>query len=151
VALTLVVSANLGWAEPLPTAKPEQVGMSAQRLERVGQTFKTLITNGRFPGAVVLIARKGKVAYFETFGQRDPAAGAPMPKDAIFRLYSMTKPFTSVAAMILAEEGKLTLGDPVAKFFPQLASLQVAVPMQDATGKTTYALVPTERPITVQD
>jgi len=97
---------------------------------------------GRFPGAVAMIIRKGRIGYFETFGQRDPATGAPMSKDAIFRLYSMTKPFASVAAMMLVEDGKLTLADPVSKYLPQLASLQVAVPKQDAEGKTTYTLVP---------
>src|SRR3989442_4824705 len=149
--LTVALAVDFVSAQPLPTAKPEQVGMSSQRLERVGQTIKAQIANERFPGAVVLIARKGKIAYFEAFGQRDPATGAPMTKDAIFRLYSMTKPFVSVAAMMLAEEGKLTLADPVSKYFPQLASLQVAVPTKDADGKTTYTLVPSERPVTIQD
>jgi CubicO group peptidase (beta-lactamase class C family) len=125
--------------------------MSSQGLERIGQTIKAQIASGRFPGAVVLVARKGKVAYFEGFGQRDPATGAAMSKDAIFRLYSMTKPFTSVAAMILAEEGKLTLADSVSKYFPQLANLQVAVAEKDTGGKTTYTLVKAERPITIQD
>ena len=112
---------------------------------------KVQIANGRFPGAVVLIARKGKIAYFEAFGQRDPVANTPMSKDAIFRLYSMTKPFTSVAAMMLAEEGKLTLADPVSKYLPPLANLQVAVAGKDADGKTTYTLVKAEHPITIQD
>jgi len=149
--LILVLLAGSLGAEPLPVAKPEQVGMSSQRLERVGQVFKAQIAKERFPGAVVLIARKGKIAYFETFGQRDPVAGAPMSKDAIFRLYSMTKPFASVAAMMLVEDGKLTLADPISKYLPPLANLQVAVPKQEADGKTTYTLVPAERPITVQD
>ena len=129
-------------AQTLPTAKPDDVGMSSQRLERVGQVVKSQIEKGRFPGAVVVIARKGKIAYFETFGQRDPGATVKMTKDAIFRLYSMTKPFTSVAAMMLVEDGKMTLADPVSKYLPQLADLKVAV------GDT---LVPLERPITVQD
>jgi CubicO group peptidase (beta-lactamase class C family) len=148
-ALTLLV--GVAGAEPLPTAKPEQVGMSSQRLERVGQSFKAQIAKGRFPGAVAVIVRKGKLAYFESFGQRDPATGVPMSKDAIFRLYSMTKPFASVATMMLVEDGKLTLADPVSKYIPQLGNLQVAVPVRDAEGKTTYTLVPAERPITIQD
>ena len=150
-AVTAVLVVSAAWAEPLPTAKPEQVGLSSSRLERVGQSFEAQIGRGRFPGAVVMIMRKGKIAYFQTFGQRDPATGAPMTKDAIFRLYSMTKPFASVAAMMLVEDGKLTLADPVSKYFPQLANLQVAVPTPDADGKTTYKLVPAERPMTVQD
>ena len=108
-ALSTVLGVSVVWAEPLPTAKPEQVGLSSQRLERVGQSFKAQIERGRFPGAVAVIVRKGKIAYFETFGQLDPATGARMSKDAIFRLYSMTKPFASVAAMMLVEDGKLTL------------------------------------------
>ncbi len=149
--LTTTLLVTFVWAEPLPTAKPEQVGMSSQRLERVGQSFKAQIERGRFPGAVAVIARKGKIAYFETFGQLDPATRAPMSKDAIFRLYSMTKPFASVAAMMLVEDGKLTLADPVSKYLPPFANLQVAVPKQETDGKTTYTLVPAERPITVQD
>jgi hypothetical protein len=143
LAAVLVAFVMPAWAQsPLPTAKPEDVGLSSQRLGRVAQMLKAQIELGRFPGAVVIVARKGKVAYFEAFGQRDPKAGAPMTKDAIFRLYSMTKPFTSVAVMILAEEGKLTLTDPVAKHLPQLAEMKVAVPKTDADGKTSYALVP---------
>jgi CubicO group peptidase (beta-lactamase class C family) len=150
-ALAVLTFTAAAWAQALPAAKPEQVGLSSQRLERVSQVFKSQVDRGRFPGAVVVIARKGKIAYFETFGRRDPLSTAPMPKDAIFRLYSMTKPFTSVAAMMLVEDGKLTLADPVSKFFPQLATLQVAVAGKDAEGKTTYTLVPAAGPITVQD
>jgi CubicO group peptidase (beta-lactamase class C family) len=149
--LVTMLAAGLVAAEPLPVAKPEQVGLSSQRLERVAQVFKTQIAAGRFPGAVVLIARNGKVSYFEAIGQRDPVAGTPMSKDSIFRLYSMTKPFVSVAAMMLVEEGKLTLADPVSKYLPKLDKLQVAVGTKDADGKTSYALVPAERPITIQD
>ncbi len=150
-AVGIVWSVTGASAQSLPSAKPEQVGLSQQRLERVGQMFKAQIARERFPGAVAMIVRKGKVAYFEAFGQRDPASGAPMTKDAIFRLYSMTKPFASVAAMILVEEGKLTLADPVSKHLPQLTKLQVAVPKTGADGKTTYTLVPAEREMTVQD
>ena len=100
ILFAFVLGAFVGpaWAQSLPTAKPEQVGMSSQRLERVAQILKAQIESGRFPGAVVVVARKGKVVYFEAFGQRDSQTSAPMSKDAIFRLYSMTKPFTAVAA-----------------------------------------------------
>src|SRR5881409_2066649 len=138
-------------ARALPTASPEEVGLSRERLARIGQALNGQIEAKSFPAAA-LIARKGRVAYFETFGQLDPKTGAPMSKDAIFRLYSMTKPFTSVAAMMLVEEGRLVLSDPVSKFLPQLANLQVSVPRFDPdTGKAVYALVPAERPITIQD
>ena len=151
LACVLVAFVGPAWAQTLPTAKPEQVGLSSQHLERVAQVLKAQIERGRFPGAVVVVARKGKVAYFEAFGQRDPQTGAPMTKDAIFRLYSMTKPFTSVAAMMLVEDGKLTLADPVSKHLPQLANLKVAVAKQDAEGKTTYTLVPAASEMTIQD
>ena len=150
--LLAFLSIPVAFAQPLPTtATPEQVGLSSQRLERLGQTVRAQIANQRFPGAVVLIARKGKIVYFEAFGQRDPASDAPMSKDAIFRLYSMTKPFVTVAAMMLAEEGKLTLAAPVTTYFPQLANLQVAVAAKDADGKTTYTLVKADRTPTIQD
>jgi len=139
---------TLVWADALPTAKPEDVGLSTERLARVTQVLKAEVARGEYPGAVALVARKGKTAYFESVGQRDPATGASMSKDAIFRLYSMTKPFTSVAVMMLVEEGRLVLSDPVSKFLPQLANLQVSVPHFDpATGKAVYALVPAE-PVT---
>src|SRR5207249_6715244 len=151
-ALLGIVFTSLVWADALPTAKPEDVGLSSERLARVTQVLKAEVARGRYPGAVVLVARKGKIAYFESLGQHDPGTGAPMSKDAIFRLYSMTKPFTSVAAMMLVEEGRLVLSDPVSKFLPQLANLQVSVPRFDPdTGKAVYALVPAERPITIQD
>ena len=129
--LLTFLSIPVAFAQPGATAKPEQVGLSSQRLERLGQTIQAQIANERFPGAVVLIARKGKIAYFEVFCQRDPASGAPVSKDVIFRLYSMTTPFVSVAAIMLAEEGKLMLLAPITTYFPQLANLQVAVAGKD--------------------
>ncbi len=78
----------------LPTAAPEELGFSAVRLARLGSVMEAEIARGRLPGAVALIARRGRIGYFESFGLRDPAAGAPMTKDAIFRIYSMTKPIT---------------------------------------------------------
>ena len=140
------------WAQALPTATPQEVGLSSQRLARVTDVIKAEIAKGRYPGAVGLVARRGKVAYFEALGQRDPQAGAPMTKDAIFRLYSMTKPFTSVAAMMLVEDGRILLSDPVSKHIPKLANLQVSVPRFDPdTGKAVYALVPADREMTIQD
>jgi CubicO group peptidase (beta-lactamase class C family) len=151
-ALIGLLFASLAWGQGLPTVKPEEVGLSSERLARATQVLKAEVARGQYPGAVALVARKGKIAYFESVGQRDPQAGAPMPKDAIFRLYSMTKPFTSVAAMMLVEEGRLLLSDPVSKFLPQLTNLQVSVPRFDPdTGKAVYALVPAERQMTIQD
>jgi CubicO group peptidase (beta-lactamase class C family) len=153
LALTLVLIFTAGaWAEVLPTAKPEQVGLSSERLARIGQMVTADVEKGRLPGAVVLIARKGRVAYFESWGYRDKAAGTPMTKDAIFRIYSMTKPFTSVALMMLVEEGRLALTDPVAKYLPQLGKLQVGVEKIDpAAGTATFSTRRAERDITIQD
>jgi CubicO group peptidase (beta-lactamase class C family) len=147
-----ILIASLAFAQDLPTASPEAVGLSSARLARVTELVKAEIAKGRYPGAVALVARRGKVAYFEALGQRDPQSGAPMTKDAIFRLYSMTKPFASVAAMMLVEDGKILLSDPVSKYLPKLKNLQVSVPRVDPqTGRVSYALVPTEREMTIQD
>ncbi len=140
------------WGQSLAAVKPEDVGLSAERLERIGQVFNREIELGRLPGAAVVVARKGRVAYFESFGFRDKAAGAPMPKDALFEIYSMTKPLVSVAAMMLVEEGRLQLADPVTNFLPEFAGLQVSVPKLDSTsGKLTYSLVSPDRAMTIQD
>ena len=109
----------------LPTAKPESVGMSSQRLARLGDGMKSLVDQGRLAGVVTMVARHGKVVQFEATGKRDIAAGLPMQKDSIFRIYSMTKPITGVAMMMLFEEGKWQLDDPVAKYIPEFAGLKV--------------------------
>jgi CubicO group peptidase (beta-lactamase class C family) len=147
----LLVASSAGTAS-LPSTRPEEVGLSSERLGRLGQWFTHEIAQGRLPGAVALVARRGRLAYLESFGSRDPVSGAPMTSDAIFRLASMTKPFTSVAAMMLVEEGKLALTDPIATFLPSLAKLEVSVPTVDpTTGTVTCATVPAARAITVQD
>ena len=131
---------------PLPLAAPEEIGLSSIRLARLGAVMSAEIERGRVPGAVVLIARRGRLGLFESFGQRDAASGAPMAKDTIFRIYSMTKPITSVAAMMLWEEGRFLLNDPVAKYLPDLSDLKVAV---ERGGELER--VPLERAITIQD
>jgi CubicO group peptidase (beta-lactamase class C family) len=139
-------------AADLPSAAPESLGFSSERLARIGPVIKGEIEKGQYPGAVILVARKGKIVYFDSFGQLDPASGKPMTKDAIFRLYSMTKPYTSVAIMMLMEEGKLRITDPVSRFLPALANLQVSVPATDPyTGATKYVNVPVDREINIQD
>jgi CubicO group peptidase (beta-lactamase class C family) len=127
-------------------AAPEEVGLSSMRLARLGRVLRDEIERGRVPGAVALVARRGRVGFFDSFGQRDAASGAPMPKDAIFRIYSMTKPITSVAAMMLWEEGRFLLGDPIAKYLPELSELDVAV-----QRGTQIERVPVERAITIHD
>ncbi|TMA19062.1 MAG: beta-lactamase family protein, partial [Deltaproteobacteria bacterium] len=106
-------SVSVAQAQSLPSAKPEEVGLSTERLGRIGKVLQAEIQAKKFPGAVAVVARKGRVAYFEAFGARDPQSGAPMTKDTIFRFYSMTKPFVVTAAMMLAEEGRIVLTDPV--------------------------------------
>ena len=139
-------------AAELPSAAPEDLGFSPERLARIGPVIRSEIEKGQYPGAVLLVARKGKVVYFESIGQLDPASGTPMTKDAIFRLYSMTKPYTSVAAMMLMEEGRLRLTDPVSRYIPAFAKLEVSVASTDPyTGATRYSNVPVDRAITIQD
>src|SRR5687767_2060311 len=105
---------------PLPTAKPEEIGLSPKQLGRMTDVVRGEIDKGRIPGAVMLVARNGKLGYFEALGNRDPQAGQPMQKDAIFRIYSMTKPIVSVATMMLVEEGRIQLADPASKYLPAL-------------------------------
>jgi len=130
----------------LPQANPADIGLSSAGLARLGAVMHDEIQRGRVPGAVALIARRGQVGYFESFGQLDPATGAPMARDSIFRIYSMTKPIVSVAAMMLWEEGRFLLSDPIGKFLPELAQVKVAT--MDGAGIELEAAI---RPITVQD
>jgi len=139
------------WAQSLGYANPEDVGFSRERLDRITDTINADITKGLIPGATLLIARNGKIAYHKSFGWLDAAAKTPMPKDAIFRIYSMSKPITSVAAMILVERGQLFLNDPVNKYIPAFADMKVAVQKLDPGDATVIDLVPAARPITVQD
>ena len=138
-------------ADPLPTTPPESVGLSTERLQRLTDALKADIAKAAIPGAVLLISRHGKIAYFESLGNLDPEKKTPMTKDAIFRIYSMTKPITTVAAMMLFEEGKLALGDPLAKYIPAFKDVQVGEEKRDAEGKVTLELVPAKRGITLQD
>jgi len=111
--------------QALPAAKPESVGMSTERLNRLGDGMKSLVNNGRLAGVVTMVARHGKVIEFEAAGKQDIAANLPMQRDSIFRIYSMTKPITGVAMMMLFEEAKWQLNDPVAKYVPEFANLKV--------------------------
>ena len=133
-------------ADPLPRAKPESVGMSSARLARIGAALKADVDKGRLPGAVIGVARKGKLVYFEAVGFRDKEAGSPMPIDAIFSIASMTKPMTSVAILQLYEEGRLLISDPIGRYLPQLADRRVAASL-DNPGET----VPAVRQPTIQD
>ena len=139
-------------AQELPVAKPADVGLSAERLERITQWLRDDIAKGTIPGAVLMIVRNGKVAYFEALGALDPETKAPMTKDAIFRIYSMSKPITSTAVMMLFEQGKITLDEPIAKYIPSFKTMMVGIETKDDAGsKTTLDLVPAKRPITILD
>ncbi len=151
-AVTTVCSAALLHAQGLPSASPESVGMSAQRLGRISEAFRQEIAKGNLPGVVVMVARKGRLVYSDAVGFQNKEAGKPLSKDAIFRIYSMTKPLVSVAAMMLIEDGKMQLNDAVSKFLPAVKGLQVSVAKADAEfAKVAYTLVPAEREMTVQD
>lgn len=146
--LLTVVAAE---AQPLPKADPQSVGLSPDRLVRIPEVLKAEVAKNRIPGAVVAIARKGKLAYFEAVGFRDKDANAAMTTDAIFSIASMTKPMVSVAAMMLYEEGKLLPTDPVGKFLPAMSAMKVAVQKPGPDGKTTVETVPAVRQPTIQD
>jgi len=145
-------TAALAQAQGLPTATPESVGMSAPRLAQISTAFKQEIDKGNLPGVVMLVARKGRLVYSEALGYLDKEAGKPMSKDAIFRIYSMTKPLVSVAAMMLVEDGKIELTDPISKFLPAMKSMQVSVAKADSEfAKIGYTLTTAQHEITVQD
>ena len=132
--------------QSLPAAKPGDVGLCSDRLARLSAVLNERVAAGQIPGAVVAIVRNDKLAYLEAFGQRDPGSADPMQTDSLFRIYSMTKPIVSVAIMMLWEEGRILLNDPVSKFVPQFAGQQVAV---ERAGRVE--LVPADRESTVQD
>jgi CubicO group peptidase (beta-lactamase class C family) len=122
---------------------------SPGKLARVGDFIRNEIATGKIPGAIMLIQQHGQPVYFESFGVRDVATKLPMTADTIFRIYSMSKPITSVAAMMLVEDGKLSLSDPVAKYIPAFADVKVGV--EKPGEKPALALEPVNRPITIED
>ncbi len=135
--------------DPLPRAKPENVGMSSERLARISTVLKADIEAGRIPGAVIAIARHGKLVMLDAYGWRDKAAGVAMTTDTIFNIASMTKPMTTVGALMLYEQGKILIDDPLSKYFPKFANMRVAT--RDANGEPTTETVPANRQITIQD
>jgi CubicO group peptidase (beta-lactamase class C family) len=166
-ALTALVAAVTLLVLPLEAettrARPEDVGLSSERLQRIGDTMRRHIEAGDFSGAVTLVARKGRLAHLEAHGTMDLEAKTPMPRDAVFRIASMTKPVIAVAILMMMEEGKLRLSDPVSRFIPELKNLKYAVPIEAAAGvgraagpggppaETPFYTVPSNREITVRD
>lgn len=148
--LTFAVSAG-AVAQQAPKARPEEVGLSSERLARIRAAMQRYIDRKEVPGAVTLVARRGKVAHLEAQGLRDVEAKAAMTTDTIFRIASMTKPITSVALMMLYEEGHFLLSDPVSKWLPEFAGMKVAqLSPSGERVETAYKLVPAARPMTVK-
>ena len=147
VLLGFVVLNLIALAQDIPAAKPETVGLSSDRLERIATAVQHNIDDKRIAGAVTLVVRHGQVAWFKAQGMADREAAKPMPADAMFRICSMTKPITSVAVMMLYEEGKFLLDDPVSKYLPEFKNAKVLV--KPASG-ATYT-IPAAKEITIRD
>ena len=128
---------------------PAGAHFDQQKLQRVGDYLRDKIAQGKIPGAILLIQQHGKPVYHEFFGVRDVATQLPMTDDTIFRLFSMTKPITSVVAMMLIEEGKFRLEDPISKYIPSFANVKVGVEKKAQDGSKTLELVPPNRPPTI--
>jgi CubicO group peptidase (beta-lactamase class C family) len=146
LAVASLVSVSTLAADPLPRATPESVGMSSQRLARIDQAMKVEIDQGRTPGAVIAIARRGKLVYYKAYGWLDKDAGTKMTTDAIFSIASMTKPMVTVGALDLFEHGRLKLDEPVATYLPQLAKVQVAVLKANDAAQTYETVAPVRAP-----
>jgi len=156
VGLVLVSFVTLRLAAETTIAKPEEVGLSTERLTRITDMVKRHIAAGEISGAVTLVARHGKIAHFEATGATDIESKKPMTKDAVFRIASMTKPVVGVGIMMMMEEGKLRITDPVSKYIPSFKDLKVAVEeprqgAQNTPGPPKYYAVPATREITIRD
>lgn len=140
-------------AQDLPKlSHPEDAGFSSERLERITTFFQSEVERGAIPGAVLIVARNGKIVYRQAVGYQDRENKTPMKADAMFRIFSMTKPIATVAVMMLAEEGKIDVMAPVARYLPEFKDVKVGVEKTDpATGKPTLTLEAPVRPMTVQD
>jgi CubicO group peptidase (beta-lactamase class C family) len=160
--LAVLCAAVLAWplTAAAPTAKPEEVGFSAERLKRISELMQRHIDARNFSGAVTLVARHGRVAHHEAHGLMDLESKKPMQKDSIFRIMSMTKPVVGVAVLMMMEEGKVRLNDPISRFIPEFRDLKVGVPQGGpappgraggAAQEPRFYTVPAEREITVRD
>jgi CubicO group peptidase (beta-lactamase class C family) len=149
LSLTLtVLAASMCLAQQLPTASPESVGLSSERLQRIASAVDESIKGQQIAGAVTMVVRHGKVVWLKSQGMLDREAGKAMPADAMFRICSMTKPITSVAVMMLYEEGKFELEDPISKYLPEFKNPKVLV--KPASGGAPYT-IPATREITIRD
>ena len=148
LTIVLAFAASMGICQQLTTASPESVGLSSERLQRIATAVEQSIKNQQIAGAVTMVVRHGKVAWLKPQGSLDREAGKAMPADAIFRICSMTKPITSVAVMMLYEEGRFQLEDPISKYLPEFKNPKVLV--KPANGGTPYT-IPAAREITIRD
>lgn len=148
ICACILFLAPLAVAQEFPTAKPEAVGLSSERLERIGKAVQKDIDDKRIVGAVTLVIRRGQVAWFRAQGMQDREAGKPMRPDTIFRICSMSKPLTTAAVMVLYEEGYFLLGDPISKYLPEFKNPKVLV--KPANGGTPYT-IPATHEITIRD
>lgn len=149
VTVTLVVAASGRLAQA--QFEPHGTAPSADGLQRLSEFFENEVATGRIPGAIVLIQQHGRPVYFKCFGVRDVATKQAMTPDTIFALHSMTKPITSLAAMMLIDERKLALADPVSKYIPAFAEVKVGVESGRKDGVPVLKLVPPKRPVTIED
>ena len=152
LAAALLLQAGWAWSQALPVASPESVGVSSKRLEKISQAMRAEVEQKRLPGAVVMVARKGKLVYAQAFGKLNNGTDAPMQLDSLFRIYSMTKPMVSTALMILVEDGKVQLTDPLSKYLPSFKSPMVSVATHDPLyNGVSFKLVPANKEPTIQD
>ena len=152
LALLSATTAAQAQSEALPrAAKPEDVGLSSAQLKRIEEVTQKHVDSGLVPGAVMLVARRGKIAWSATLGKRDVASGDAMKPDSIFRIYSMTKPIVSVATMQLVEEGRLQVGDPVSRYLPEIGRMKVGTERAGPDGRPVLHLADPDRAMTVQD
>jgi CubicO group peptidase (beta-lactamase class C family) len=147
VALLFAALAHAAGSDPLPRAQPEEVGLSSERLKQLDPVLKGYLDEGKLAGSVLLVARRGKLVYLQAFGQRDREARSPMQTDSIFRIASQTKALISIGIMMLAEQGRLQLTDPLSKFIPEFKETTVAVPKEGGG----YEVVKAIREITIRD
>ena len=147
VLVALLLAPQTLIAQGLIRVTPEEVGMSSERLDRLSLALESYVDAGRLASAVTIVVRRGKIAYREGIGHRDVEAQAPMPSDGIFRIASQTKALASVGVMLLQEEGKLLITDPVGNYLPAFAETTVAEPNDEGS----YNVVPARRPITLRD
>jgi len=151
VAATLLLGITTAFADEQNLTRPKEAGFSGAGLSRLDAYIQNEIAGNKIPGAVMMIQRNGETAYFRSLGVRDPATKEPMTPSTIFRIYSMSKPITTVAAMMLVEEGKLQLDDALSKYIPAFADVKVGVEKKAEDGTMTLDTVAAKRPITIQD